>query len=171
MSWLIVLVGAQICYAIENVSKHHYIDEGENYSIDTKKRFALAISFLVVRNFKEGKPAMTYRQINDYFSTSDRLLREVISTLIGGHILSEAKTDNDIQAYQPAQDTDRLNVSSVLYGFEKTGMSLSTESGNEIVNISDTIIDNLNNTMDSSSENRLLKEILDLKMEKRSLDT
>ncbi len=171
LSWLIVLLGAQICYAIQNVSEYHYIDEDENYCIDTKKRLALALSFLVIRNFREGKPAMTYRQINHYFSCSDRLLHEVIATLIDGHILSEAKTDDDIQAYQPAQDTDRLDVSRILYGFEKTGVSLSTENGNEIVNISGAIIDNLNNKMESSSENKLLKEILDLKMEKQSLDT
>jgi hypothetical protein len=46
-------------------------------------------------------------------------------------------------------------------------MSLTAENGNEIVDNSSAIIDNLNNKMESWSENLLLKGILDLEAEER----
>jgi membrane protein len=162
LSWLIVLVGAEISYAIQNVSKHNVSDEGEEYSIDSKKRLALAISFLVIRNFKEGKPPLTFIEINNYFGASDRLLHEVVSMLLNGQILLEAKTDDNMQCYQPAQDTDRLDVAKILESYENEGLALQTEESKEILAIADGIIDKLNMGIEKSKENKLLKEILDL---------
>jgi membrane protein len=162
LSWLIVLVGAEISYAIQNVSKHNMSDEGENYSIESKKRLALAISFLVVKNFKDGKPPLTFMEINTYFEASDRLLHEVISTLLNSHILAEAKTEDNMQCYQPAQDTDRLDVAKILDSYENEGLTLQTEDSKEILSISNRIINKLNKGIKKSEENKLLKEILDL---------
>ena len=164
LSWLIVLVGAEISYAIQNVSKHNISDEEATYSIDSKKRLALAISFLTIKNFKEGNPPLSYMQINNYFDTSDRLLHEVLSTLIDSHILIEAKTEDDLPAFQPAQDTDRLDISTILRSYENKGVGLQTnQDDKDILTLSNRIIDDLNKGIEKSKENKLLKEILQLK--------
>lgn len=158
LSWLIVLVGAELSYAIQNVGNHEMSNDDEQFSIESKKRVALSISLLIIRNFKEGLPPLTFHDINNEIELSDKLVREVILTLIDCQILTETKTGDDEYAYQPAQDTDRLDVSKILSSYENSGLGF--ENGkNEVVSLADATIEQLNLELEKSKTNRLLKEL------------
>ena len=119
---------------------------------------ALSIRLLIIRNFKEGLPPLTFNDINNQIEVSDKLVREVILTLLDSQILTETKTGDDEYAYQPAQDTDRLDVSKILHSYENCGLGF--ENGkNEVVSLADATIEQLNLELEKSKTNRLLKEL------------
>ena len=159
LSWLIVLVGAEISYAIQNVGSHDISDELHNFSIDSKKRLALSVSILLTKNFKEGKPPLTFDEIDDRLEVPDRLLHEVLEALIETRILSETRNENDFIAYQPAQDTDRLNVFKILNSIESLGAGYDNRNNNEIAPLTDKTIEALNLEFEKSGVNQLLKKM------------
>ena len=85
---------------------------------------------------------------------------EVLDTLVESRILSETTTNDDLVAYQPGQDTDRLDVSRILNAFEKHGHELKFEDKNELLRIADNIIDGSKEKLRKSNDNLLLKKIL-----------
>lgn len=158
LSWLIVLIGAEISYAIQHASNYESPDVDE-FSIAAKKNLALSISLLIIKNFKNGGHPMTADQINIHFEAPDKLLREVITALMACMILSETKTADDTSAYQPAQDTDRLDVCSILKSYENIGVPVNDLKTNEYIILITEIVDKMNFTLIKSKENKLLKEL------------
>ena len=102
---------------------------------------------------------MTADQINIHFEAPDKLLREVITALMACMILSETKTADDTSAYQPAQDTDRLDVCSILKSYENIGVPVNDLKTNEYIILITEIVDKMNFTLIKSKENKLLKEL------------
>jgi len=158
LSWLIVLMGSEISYAIQNASSHDEINEDEHYSITSKKRLVLSISLLIIRNFQRGNSPMTLEEIKHHLDVPDRLLREIINALMECRILSETKTVENIPAYQPAQDPDRLDVARILHSYENNGQELDVPESNEYVKLADNTIQKMNKLLDKSRVNSLLKE-------------
>jgi len=159
LSWLIVLIGSEISYAVQNVGNYEATADEEEFSMATKKEMALSISLLIIKNFKNGNLPLTGEQINSHFEMPDKLLREIINSLIACQILSETKTDDDISAYQPAQDTDRLDVMKVLNSYENKGQSIDTLKQNVEVQLIGESIVKMKSTLEKSKENKLLKEM------------
>lgn len=159
LSWLIVLIGSEISYAVQNVGNYEATADEEEFSMATKKEMALSISLLIIKNFKNGNLPLTGEQINSHFEMPDKLLREIINSLIACQILSETKTDDDISAYQPAQDTDRLDVMKVLNSYENKGQSIDTLKQNAELQLIGESIVKMKSTLEKSKENKLLKEM------------
>jgi membrane protein len=58
-SWFVVLFGAELTFAHQNVDHYELENEINNISDRYKRVIALMIANLVVKNFHEGKPALT----------------------------------------------------------------------------------------------------------------
>ncbi len=122
ISWIIVLVGAEISHAYQNAS---YVDDtrgGREMSISRLRLLALAICRHAVRLFKQGRPAQTPKQIAEALALSPRLVDNLSELLVKGNIL--VWIDNDAKrgrALQPARDIGSLTVNSVIAALEDAG--------------------------------------------------
>ncbi len=159
LSWLIVLIGSEISYALQNAGNYEATTDEEEFSMASKKEMALSISLLIIKNFKNGNPPLTVDQINAHFEIPDKLLREIINSLITCQILSETKTADDDAAYQPAQDTDRLDIMKIINSFENKGQSIGSLKKNAEVQMIVKSLDKMKGTLEKSKENKLLKEM------------
>lgn len=157
-SWLIVLYGSEVSYAVQNVNNYESSVNNQSFSHAFKKKVALASSLLIVQNFKAGKAVMTFTDINAILKVPSNLLREVMNTLIQSNVLTEVKTeDTTINAYQPAIDTDLLTVQYVLQQYDSVGENIDDE--NDIITSLSEILQNINDTVVKSKHNRLIKEM------------
>lgn len=159
-SWLIVLFGAEIAFAYQNVENYEYESDILNISSHYKKVLSLLIVQQIVKNFSTGQPAMTANEISHKLDIPVRLVREIIYELSEAKILSEMVTKNIKElAYQPAQDPSRLSVSYVMKSLDKRGIdTLPVNRTDELKSISD-IIDTFNNELEKSPGNVLLKDL------------
>lgn len=160
ISWLIVLFGAEIAFANQNVE--HYEAESESYHISNhiKSSVTLLIVKQIAANFKESLPALTSEDIADKLDLPVRLVRDIIYELVEVGILSEMVTKSVKQnAYQPATDTDKLTVSFVLTALDKRGQDkLSTDNVKDMKKMTD-IIDGFRVEMEKSKNNKLLVDL------------
>jgi membrane protein len=159
-SWLIVLFGAEIAFAYQNVENYEYESDILNISSHYKKVLSLLIAQQIVKNFTTGQPAMTANEISHKLDIPVRLVREIIYELSEAKILSETVTKNIKElAYQPAQDPSRLSVSYIIKSLDKRGIdTLPVNCTDELKNIS-AIIDTFSNELEKSSMNVLLKDL------------
>ena len=122
MSWRIVLFGAEISFAHQNVDTYEFEQESLSASPALRKLLALRITQLLAKNFKAGKKPLRPVQISHELDVPIRLTRQIIDELGDAGIVSATKEAQDkAVAFQPAIDTDMLTVKYVIDALEHRG--------------------------------------------------
>lgn len=120
-SWIIVLFGSEISYAIQNIDNYESNIKAEGFSLRFKKKVALASCMVIIDNFKNGKKPLDLNELNEQVKVPVQLLQEVLDTLQSCEVLSVTTKDEDVEAYQPAVDIQLLTVKYILNRFENYG--------------------------------------------------
>jgi membrane protein len=122
ISWLIVLFGAELSFADQNLQKYEFESDIDNMSIYSRKLIALVITHLLVQNFTKAEEPLTAEQISHRLRIPIRLVRKILFDLVECRILSEIVSPNTKErAYQPGQDVDNLTTAYVLEQLEHHG--------------------------------------------------
>jgi len=159
-SWLIVLFGAEIAFANQNIG--HYEAESESFNIShhMKKTVSLMIVRLITLNFRESVPAMTAEEIANKLDLPVRLVRDILYELLEVGIISETVTKSVKEnAYQPAIDIGKLSISFVISMLDKRGNdTLSTDNYNELERMMK-LVDVFDKEIEKSKSNKLLIDL------------
>ncbi|NDV69071.1 YihY/virulence factor BrkB family protein [Dysgonomonas sp. 25] len=125
LSWFIFLIGVELSFAYQNVSKFSFEHETKNISRRYKDFILLAVSSIIVKRFADGEKAITADEISTTYKIPTTLMSDVIYYLQNIGIIIETPSDDNglIPAYVPALDINKLSVSYLiekmnLYGSE-----------------------------------------------------
>lgn len=140
MSWIVVLLGAELSFANQNISRYEYESEALNISYFHKKALALMIMSLVIKNFIKGEPPVSADQISSELKVPVRLVRDIIQDLSAiGLVSAVLKDEGKERLYQPAMNVDNYTISFVLSRLEKKGVEQKILNNNrdfeKVVNI------------------------------------
>jgi membrane protein len=160
ISWLIVLFGAELAFAHQNVDTYEFEPDCLNVSHSFKLTLSLVITQRLVRNFCLGEDAISATQISHDLEIPIRLVRQIIYNLTGARVVSGQSSENGKEVlYQPAVDVDLLTVKYVKDALEKNGSSdLPIAEISEFNRISKCIA-GFDKTIETSPDNILLKEM------------
>jgi len=121
-SWIVVLLGAEISFANQNVSRYEFESEALNISNHQKRAFTLLILHLVIRNFAAGDKPLDSETISQKLKMPVRLVRDIIQDLNSVDLVSTVYgADEEQRFYQPATDINSITVSLVLGRLDQMG--------------------------------------------------
>jgi membrane protein len=122
VSWLIVLLGAEISFANQNIEKYEYESESLHINHYHRSILTFLITHLVVKNFEKGKPALTAEDIAHTLEIPIRIVRDILFDLTECGILSETTTEQPKEkAFQPALDIHKITIDYIIKKLEKKG--------------------------------------------------
>jgi len=122
LSWLVVLFGAEISFAEQNVENYEYEAETTEISYDYKRLLSLYVLHQIVDNFKQDNVPLHSQEISHRLEMPIRLVREILFNLDNAGLISELTTEKDKQmAYQPAFDINHMSVNKVIDALENSG--------------------------------------------------
>lgn len=123
MSWFIVLIGAEISYAAQNVRKFSFEKETRNISRRYRDFFTLMIASEIIQRFADEKPPLTADQISVRCKSPARLTNDILDQLVDLKIISTtiSGVDERVPAYQPAMDINLITVSRLISDLDKQG--------------------------------------------------
>ncbi len=122
VSWLIVLFGAELAFAHQNVDTYEFEPDCLNVSHSYKLLLSLVITEFIIRNFCKGKEAFSATAISHKFEVPIRLVRQVLFELVeSGVVTKQIQESSKDVLYQPAVDVDLLTVKYVKDALENTG--------------------------------------------------
>jgi len=129
ISWLIVLFGAEIAYAVENVGKFAFEKSNIRISPFTRKALALLIVRELVHRFKNGEIAPTAEELSEKLKVPFQNIEMLLSDLVYCGLISEIVSQNsENRSYQPAFDINIMTLHSVLTALDyKIGEPLDLE--------------------------------------------
>lgn len=122
LSWRVVLFGAEISFAHQNVDTYEFEQESMSASPSFKKLLSLRIVHLLAKNFKQGNQPTTAVQISRALEIPIRLVRQITYDLGEAGIISSTREEgNKGGGFQPGRDTDSLTVKYVLDSLDHIG--------------------------------------------------
>lgn len=134
ISCLIILLGAEISYASQNIKNFDYEVDTKNISSRYKNFLTLFITHLVVKQFEDQKPPLSSEQIATNYKLPIRLVNQILNQLTEVSILIEVFHDSSkSKTYQPAIDINQMTVNLVFAKLEKNGAELFLTSKNELL--------------------------------------
>jgi membrane protein len=123
-SWLIILFGAEVSFAHQNVETYEFEPDCLSASRSFKTLLSLFITQRLVRRFCDGEKPSDASQLSHELEIPVRLVRQLLYDLSESGVLSEVKKGEDKElAYQPAIDADKLTVKFVIDRLEQRGTS------------------------------------------------
>jgi len=160
LSWLIVLFGAEVAFANQNVEHYEIESESINISIHLKRTVTMLLLKEIILTFRNGEPPMTSEQLAKKMDFPVRLIRDIIYELQETGIISETVTKSVKQsAYQPAQDIENLSVGYVMEVLDKRGTDdLNMEDTKEFEKMMK-VIDGFSAEIKASKNNKLVHEL------------
>ena len=160
ISWLIVLFGAELSFAHQNVDRYELEIDSSDMSYSQKRILSLFITHLVVKKFLKGEMALTANDISDKLKIPIRIVRQILFDLQEVHIVSEIRTDDPkVVTYQPAISVNLISVKFVIEALEAKGMiELPAVENNELLVIQE-IMKDFQGEIAESKSNKLLKDI------------
>ena len=160
LSWLIVLFGAEIAFARQNLETYELEQDCLKVSYNFKKMLTLRIMQVVVRNFCDNKKPQSVSEIAYDLEIPIRLARQILFDLLSAGLVSEVKEESDAGiVYQPGRSTHDLTIHDVLYALENRGTdSLPVFSSKSLDKIAISL-KSLNETINSSPDNLRIEDL------------
>ncbi|RKY08400.1 MAG: YihY/virulence factor BrkB family protein [Planctomycetota bacterium] len=160
ISWLVVLFGAELSFAHQNVDTYEFEPDCLNVSHEYKRKLSLLVTHLLVKNFCNCRQPLQADEISQQLEIPVRLVRQILYELVESGILSEVKQEQDRQvAYQPACDADVLTVKHVIDALESRGNAdIPVLDSNEFGKLSECLA-TFSGTLNESPANIALKDI------------
>jgi membrane protein len=160
ISWIIVLLGAEISFAHQNVDTYEFEPDSLHVSYSFRRLLALRITHLCVRNFIEGNSPLTSEEISNKLEVPIRLTNQTIYDLVQCRVLSETVGESEKSpTYQPARDVGLLSISFVVKALDSLGTTNIPLNHNNATESISRSLEEFTSMMDKSDANLLLKDI------------
>src|SRR5450759_3431724 len=122
-SWIVVLLGAELSFANQNVSRYELESEALNISNYQKRALVLMIMHMIIHNFSKGEKPISAENIAMTLKIPVRLARDILQDLSSVNLVSIIhENEQKERLYQPALDINRLTVSYVFSRLDKKGV-------------------------------------------------
>lgn len=168
-SWQIVLFGAELSFAYQNIQKFEYEKQAREMSYEYHKKALVVVMYQIVNHFINKSGAVSSETIAGALNLPLRVVRDAIYDLEKvGLIASIVSKEEKVNLYVPARDVHTLRVYDVVHQVEAAGKaSFDTQQSNEF-QWADSVLNRLERVVAESDDNVLLKD-LDLERNKPSV--
>jgi membrane protein len=159
-SWIVVLLGAELAFANQNVSRYEFESEALNISHYLKRALTLVIMRMIIRNFMNGEPPVTSEKLSVTLKIPVRLVRDIVQDLNSAGLVSVVITDDSKERhFQPGLDVNLLTVSYVISKLDRIGVEQhSVVKSREMEKVNE-ILTKFEKGMAKSDHNILIKDI------------
>jgi membrane protein len=114
VSWVIVLLGAEIAAALENVAKLRRARRGHEPNPAAREALGLAIAVRLARGFDAGATPISAEHLSEDLRLSIRSAREILSDLERAGVASRAAAHDREDAFQLGRAADQISVVELL---------------------------------------------------------
>jgi membrane protein len=160
ISCLIILLGAEISYASQNIKNYDYEVDTNNISTRYKNFLTLFITHIIVKQFEEMKPALSSEQIACNYKMPIRIINQILTRLVDVEILIEVFNESSkLKTYQPAIDINQLTVKILFSKLDCHGSELFLTNKNELLDSFWNKTLEINQNSEKLNEKILVKDI------------
>ncbi len=129
ITWLIVLVGAEIAFADQHVKSYGKEKKVEGIHFAFKEYLALHLMRYLGKRFHDSKAPVSVEQVSTDMDMPVRLVSEVTYYLSEAGLLKEVSPEQE--TYQVAKPLEKITIQDVLNALRKRGVALEIARSEE----------------------------------------
>jgi membrane protein len=161
VSWSVVLLGAEISFAYQNLANYRREAASAAMSPAEREALGLQLALELARSFREGR-APTAAALSESLDAPVRTLRDLLDRLEGaGLIVRVATADEREPGSQPARPLDVIHVEDVLGAVRGVREARGRAPAASSRRIADEVLDQLEDALAQAGLRRTLAELLD----------
>ena len=157
-AWFVVLLGAEISFAVQNVKLKGSSLMLHKLSINYQKKIAVFLLLFVSDYFKKGKNAPTVQDLANDSLIPVHTTEYILNNLVKSGIVSKVLLKDKI-AFQPASDLSNLTVSKVINDYENFGEDYSKYVKNDAYKNIEKRLTKIKEFQAQSEDDILIKDI------------
>ena len=159
-SWIVVLLGAEISFANQNLARYELESEALNISNYQKRAMIIMMLHMIIRNFMLGEKPVSASYIAANLKIPVRLARDILQDLNSVNIVSMIHENEEKERlYQPAIDINQLTVSYVFSKLDKKGVEQIMVIRNKEYEKVIAMLKKFDRLVDKSDSNILIKDL------------
>jgi membrane protein len=112
-SWIVVLIGAEVAFAYQNIQTYKYEKQEGDLSYRHREFLSLLILSIIGRNYEQDRPAISSMELVHTLAVPVRVVRDILFQLEQGGFIVDIGEDNN-RKYTPAKPLEHISVQSVL---------------------------------------------------------
>lgn len=160
MGWAILLLGAEISFAHQNVDMYEFETDLLKISPYYIRLLSLQVAHLLARRFADGGPPYTASIIAQKLQIPIRLVQRILKNLVTSGLVTDVQKDKYAEAtYQPASDIHRWTITFVTNAMDSNGVNQLPMFETEEIKTLSKSIQEMAHAVESSPANRLITEI------------
>lgn len=122
ISWLLILLGGEIAFAIQHANSFVFKDRATKMSIAFRRKLSLLVIYHLVKSFVEAKPPLSEKDLSDKLDVPVHFIRQVADVLKDCRLIVEIKGEDEYRKFQPAQDIDQITMALVISKLDQRGI-------------------------------------------------
>jgi len=159
-NWIIILLGAELTFANQNVSRYEYESEALNISNFQKRALVIMILNKIISNFSHGEKPVSAEYVAKSLRIPVRLCRDILQDLSNANLVSIIhENEHKERLYQPALDINKLTVSYVFSRLDKKGFEQIMVTKNKDYEKVMSILEKFDRLIAKSDSNILIKDL------------
>ncbi len=162
LSWMIVLLGAEFAYAVQNLSSWNYTDEERQLSRKLKKRLLFMILHRIIHKFSTEDRPVSFNELTRELYIPNRFIHQVFNDLENSGLINKIKSnaDDGDELYQPAMDINKIDFHIVLRKLDLVGVeTLNKLEENQSYRDVDNALNLIESYGKTSEGNKLIKDL------------
>lgn len=160
ISCLIVLLGAEISYAAQNLQNYDFEVDTNNISNRYKNYLTLYITYIIVKQFENQKPSLSSDQIAKDYKLPIRLVNQILSKLVEVTMLIEVYNERSKKkTYQPAFDINKMTVGILNEKIDCYGSEFFVADKNPVLENLWNKLEEMKNNSREYAESMLIKDL------------
>ena len=157
-SWFVVLLGAEISFAVQNIKLKGTSISYQKISNEYQKKIAVFLVYQLVDDFKEGRKASTSELISSKTSVPVQTVDFILDKLVKTRIISKVILGKKY-AFQPAFDINKIDIASVINAYDQSGTDMSHFIKSDTFNDLKERLEKMEIDIKTSPNNILLKDL------------
>lgn len=161
MNWLIIMIGAEMTYALQSVFTYEYYYVEKDLSITTKRVLHILILHKIIKQFQYQEVRWECLEFSKHFSLPTKLVNQILATFVDhGVILKIHDEESGRETYLPAKDIHTIHIADIYELLENNGddQLLSHVKSTELSAVI-TAVEGIYYTVQESRYNQLVKDI------------
>lgn len=123
MAWTLVLSGCRISFAVQNASRHYYMQNTTlRPSTNLERKMSLLIMQKIVDGFKAERPALSGNELANELDIPQTFFYYIAEKLKRAHILTETISEKEgVRTFVPAVDVNTITPSMICQRMDSLG--------------------------------------------------
>jgi membrane protein len=160
VTWVALLMGAQLSYYMQNITRYEFEFDVQTVSPKQKKRLSLLVMHCLTDDFIKGIKPRAPEEISHDLSLPVRTVHDCLDQLRASELVTQLWDETDDRyVYQPATDINRMTLSFLLDKMDSSGSIHKIVVNNADYKKIDLALNKFETMIASSETNILLRDI------------